>query len=232
MANTLLLALQGPLQAWGERGRWAVRDSAPFPTKSGIVGLLGCALGWADDERLVGLSSAIAVGVRADRQGVPLTDYHTVVTGVLSASGKLKRDAKGRLETVVSWRDYVCDAAFLVAICGPEATIARCAAAVRQPVWPPYLGRKSCPPTRPLYEGEGDYPSVKAALERWPRLIPTANADDNGVIAEVPVPYGRGLRRMDELLSRERCAYRVRSVQRVRLSPPDREEEGECTSPS
>ena len=77
-----------------------------------------------------------------------------------------------------------------------------------------------------------DEGSLVAALERWPRLIPTANADDNGVIAEVPVPYGRGLRRMDELLSRERRAYRVRSVQRVLLSPPDREEEGECTSPS
>lgn len=232
MANTLFLALQGPLQAWGERGRWAVRDSAPFPTKSGVVGLLGCALGWADDERLVELSNAIEVGVRADRQGVPLTDYHTVVTGVLSASGKIKRDAKGRPETVVSWRDYVCDAAFLVAIRGPEATIARCAAAVREPVWPPYLGRKSCPPTRPLYEGEGDYPSVQEALERWWRLAPATSVGDGWVIAEVPVPYGQGLRRTDELLSRQRRTYRVRSVQRVLVNPPEHKEGDACTSPS
>jgi CRISPR system Cascade subunit CasD len=44
MANTLFLRLEGPLQAWGERGRWSIRDSAAEPTKSGVIGLLvhGC----------------------------------------------------------------------------------------------------------------------------------------------------------------------------------------------
>ncbi|MGC8879968.1 MAG: CRISPR-associated protein Cas5, partial [Anaerolineae bacterium] len=32
MANTLFLRLEGPLQAWGERARWRVRDTAPEPT--------------------------------------------------------------------------------------------------------------------------------------------------------------------------------------------------------
>lgn len=231
MANTLFLALQGPLQSWGERGRWAVRDSAPFPTKSGIVGLLGCALGWADDAQLVDLSASIEVGVRADLPGVLLTDYHTVVSGVLSASGKVKRSASTKEpETVVSWRDYLCDAAFLVAVRGTDELIARCADAVRQPVWPPYLGRKSCPPARPLYEGQGHFPSVEAALEAWPRLVPSSDGSGSLVIAEVPVPYGQGLRRSDELLSRARRVFGVRSVRRVQVRPPERKED-ECTSP-
>ncbi|NLD74790.1 MAG: type I-E CRISPR-associated protein Cas5/CasD [Chloroflexi bacterium] len=232
MANTLFLALQGPLQAWGERGRWAVRDSALLPTKSGIVGLLGCALGWADDARLLALSQAIEIGVRADGPGVLLTDYHTVVGGVLSASGKVKRNATTKeLETVVSWRDYIADAAFLAAIRGPEEIISRCAAAVCRPVWPPYLGRKSCPPARPLYEGVGRYDSVEEALSQWPRLAEAGPALEGGVTVEVPVEYGRGLRRSDELLSRARRMYGVRSVQRLLVRPPEPPEEDPCTSP-
>jgi CRISPR system Cascade subunit CasD len=50
MANTLFLRLEGPLQSWGERARWDVRDTAPEPTKSGVIGLLACALGLSADE--------------------------------------------------------------------------------------------------------------------------------------------------------------------------------------
>jgi len=41
----LLLWLEGPLQAWGADSRFGRRDSLDFPTKSGILGLLCCALG-------------------------------------------------------------------------------------------------------------------------------------------------------------------------------------------
>ncbi len=229
MPNTLFLALQGPLQAWGERGRWVVRDSADLPTKSGIVGLLGCALGWADDERLVGLSHDIEIGVRADRFGVPLTDYHTIVTGVLSASGGQKGGSETP-GTVVSSRDYLCDAAFLVAIRADPDVISRCAAALREPVWPPYLGRKSCPPARPLLDGVGDYVSLQTALEAWPRLVPARKESDT-LTAELPAPYGQGMRRKDELSSRQRRTWGVRSVRRVLVNPPDPQEDTPCTSP-
>ena len=41
----LVLRLEGPLQSWGENAKWDFRDSSTMPTKSGIVGLLGCAMG-------------------------------------------------------------------------------------------------------------------------------------------------------------------------------------------
>ncbi|MDW8358926.1 CRISPR-associated protein Cas5, partial [Thermus sp.] len=37
---TLLLRLQGPMQAWGTRSRFDQRDTWPYPTKSGVLGLL------------------------------------------------------------------------------------------------------------------------------------------------------------------------------------------------
>ncbi|HHX43051.1 MAG TPA: type I-E CRISPR-associated protein Cas5/CasD [Chloroflexi bacterium] len=232
MSNTLLLALQGPLQAWGERARWDVRDTALTPTKSGIVGLLGCALGISDDDALRDLSAQITVGVRCDRPGTRLTDLHTVTGGVLAASGKIKINANTREpEGVRSWRDYLADAAFVVAVRGPEALIARCAEALRAPVWPPYLGRKSCPPSRPLLEGTGDYPSVLDALQAWPRLDDAAGAPDAGLRAIVPTAPGTGLRRNDELVSRRRRTFLPRYVRETIVYPPPREC-NPCTSPN
>ena len=61
--NTLFLRLEGPLQAWGLRARWGERDTADAPTKSGVLGLLGCAMGLRrDDSELCSLSNALRTG--------------------------------------------------------------------------------------------------------------------------------------------------------------------------
>jgi len=165
MANTLFIRLEGPMQSWGERARWSVRDSATEPTKSGLVGLLACALGWSEDADLQNLSRSIRMGVRCDKQGVLLTDYHTIVGGVLSAEGKIKLNPNThKPESVVSLRTYLHDASFLVVIQAETTLIEKLTKALQNPVWPVYLGRKSCPPTTPVYAGEGDYESIEAAL--------------------------------------------------------------------
>lgn len=157
------------MQSWGERARWDMRDSLPEPTKSGVVGLLGCALGIARSEggRLRDLDRALRMGVRVEREGTPLDDYHTVTGPLPTAEGK-RRDT-----TVVSRRRYLEDAAFLVLLShrgDPEApSLARLADALRAPKWPLFLGRRSCIPTRPvLVELCDRYASLEAALEQYP----------------------------------------------------------------
>ena len=49
-------------------------------------------------------------------------------------------------------REYLCDASFLVALQGEPDLIAELEAAVQAPKWTLYLGRKCCPPSRPLLE--------------------------------------------------------------------------------
>lgn len=174
MANTLFLRLEAPLQSWGERGRWSVRDTAPEPTKSGVVGLLACALGWADDARIRNLARLIRVGVRCDRagSGAPLVDYHTVGGGyrspmLLTAEGKPKWTPRKQPHTEQTWRSYLCDASFLVAIQTiptDSSLIAQLAEAVQSPVWPIFLGRKSCVPALPVFAGVGNHESLAAAL--------------------------------------------------------------------
>lgn len=228
MPNTLFLRLEGPLQSWGERGRWSVRDSAPEPTKSGVVGLLACALGLGEDDDVRALSQQLRVGVRCDRPGTPLVDYHTVVGGVMSAEGKIKRTAStGEPETVVSWRQYLCDASFLVAVHANETLIGRLSAAVQSPKWPVFLGRKSCLPSCPVYEGVGDYPSLAAALADPPLAERAASKTVRTVVESSPA---QGIRRRDEVLSRRYRTFGPRHVQESHVTIGEKEVQP-CTSP-
>ncbi|MEU8540485.1 type I-E CRISPR-associated protein Cas5/CasD [Streptomyces sp. NPDC048717] len=78
--HVLLVRLAGPLQSWGVAGRFARRDTHTRPTKSGVIGLCAAALGLDRDEPLGELAD-VRFGVRADRPGTPLRDYHTVGGG-------------------------------------------------------------------------------------------------------------------------------------------------------
>jgi CRISPR system Cascade subunit CasD len=227
-ANTLFLRLEGPLQSWGERARWSVRDTAPEPTKSGVVGLLGCALGVNDDAGLRELSERLCMGVRCDSPGTPLVDYHTVGGGydepaLLTAEGKLKYSSGGP-HTEQTWRRYLCDAAFLVALQGPPDLIARLAQAVQSPHWPIYLGRKACVPTRPPFDGTGEFADLESALEKWQPITGTVRA----VLECAPTADG-ATRRRDELISRALRTFAPRYTRDVLLTFT--QEVSPCTSP-
>lgn len=180
MASSHVLALrfEGPLQSWGDSARWSIRDTRPEPTMSGVLGLLAAAAGWRlDDEgdRRVGeLAGRVRLGVRADREGAPLRDYHTIGgtrsgnetpwTGLLTAEGKAKRNpSNAALHTEVSERNYLCDACFLVMLEADEATLDGIESTLRSPVWPPFLGRKACVPAAPVCPARPDDSSRVAA---------------------------------------------------------------------
>ena len=162
-ANTLFLRLEGPLQSWGDQeSKFVIRRTAEAPTKSGVIGMLCAALGVsrpkAPEEWLPKLS-ALRMGVRIDAPGVRWWDYHTVGAGmqmrIAKAEGKTKPGA------MLTRREYLCDASFLVALQGEPALIAQLEAAVKAPKWTLYLGRKCCPPSRPLLEcGTGFQPVI------------------------------------------------------------------------
>lgn len=177
--NTLFLRLEGPLQAWGDHhSRFVLRRTAQAPTKSGVTGLLCAALGASrqNARNELPMLNGLMLGVRIDRPGVLWCDYHTAGanTGNLTAEGKLKRTATtGQIETLVTRREYLCDASFLVALQGDPPLIQRLYEAVRHPVWPIFLGRKCCPPALPLLGAHGipdceTFPDLMSALAAAP----------------------------------------------------------------
>lgn len=166
----LLLRLEGPLQSWGSRARWDVRDSDDEPTKSGIVGLLGCAMGIpTGDHRLQDqLDANLRLAVRIEWPGRPMIDYQTI-TGMLPTAGGGFKGRPGDPATIISPRTYLQDAAFLAILQGPDDLLRQSADALQKPRWPIYLGRKCCIPARPVFETITDqYRNIEHALEAHP----------------------------------------------------------------
>lgn len=181
---TLLLRVQAPMQSWGSRSRFDDRDTELEPTKSGVLGLIAAALGvprdnWTDLAPL----TRLRFGVRVDREGIPRTDYHTAQEG---------------RNTAVTRRHYLADAAFLVGLEGEAPLLTRIENAVRNPVWPLFLGRKSFPPARPLFFEEGGLreADLEAALKSEPLLTSESGERVRYVVEALPgaaAPTGRAL---------------------------------------
>ena len=152
--NTVFLRLEGPLQAWGDNSKFVIRRTMDAPTKSGVLGLICCAMGLSRQDARAELTrlNELAMAVRIDRPGRLWQDFHTVGagTGLRTAKGRLKTGTQG---TLVTRRYYLCDASFLVALQGAPAAIADVHRALKSPQRPIFLGRKSCPPCVPVVAG-------------------------------------------------------------------------------
>ncbi|MEW1872600.1 type I-E CRISPR-associated protein Cas5/CasD [Streptomyces caelestis] len=137
--SVLVLRLAGPLQSWGASSRFIRRTTESAPTKSGVVGLLAAAVGIerGDDSRLAPLA-ALRFAVRIDQPGTRIRDFHTAHHAVTGASMPL------------SERFYLADAVFVAAVEGDHTLLTGLRDALRTPAYPPYLGRRSCPPAEPV----------------------------------------------------------------------------------
>ena len=191
--TTLLMRLQGPLQSWGTTSRFDERDTQLEPSKSGVLGLVCAALGRDRSEAVTDLA-ALRMGVRVDREGVPMRDYQTA-TGVLIATGKadLRR-------TVVSPRFYLADAAFLVGLEGEDQRLLiRIHDALRKPFWPLALGRKSFVPGMPVWLSDGlSHLSLEQALAGYPRLVSAQRADHGQPLRCLLEDHQDGAIRLDQ----------------------------------
>jgi CRISPR system Cascade subunit CasD len=177
MREFLILKLHGPMQAWGEHTFEGLRPSANFPTRSGMLGLLGACFGIRRNDRvkLQTLADSVGMAVRLDKRIVTrkdgtkrplrvmkITDYHTVKDA--------REDYRGLKshETIQTWREYLYDAEFTVAIWTyPNAAISLddLENAVKQPFFTPYLGRRSCPIARPLFQARREASDVLEAFK-------------------------------------------------------------------
>jgi CRISPR system Cascade subunit CasD len=169
MAPIIILRLEGSLQSWGERSRFDFRDTNAMPTKSGMIGLIACAMGLKrKDKRIQTLFHELEMGVRADRNGLLLEDFHTV-TG--ERDFLYRPDGKKRVgsPTLLTPRQYLQDACFTVALSGSSKRSEEIKEALQNPVWQTFLGRKGCVPSRPVFETiTSDYTSIVDAIKNYP----------------------------------------------------------------
>jgi len=163
--NLLVLRLEGVLQSWGENAKWDFRDSSTMPTKSGIVGLLGCAMGLErGSDMLIDLARSITVAVRTDRPGVKFVDFQTVQGNPLKTADGGKRSNN----TILSPHAYLQDACFTVFIDTTPEWQERITTALQDPRWTLYLGRKNCVPSRPVLADMAEYADLIEAVKEYP----------------------------------------------------------------
>lgn len=167
--NTLLLRLAGPMQSWGTGSRFQLRRTDLIPSKSGVLGLILCTQGVsrADSPDALAALNGLRMGVRVDRPGHTAWDYHTVgaKVGIRKAEGGIKITGSTKeVETLLSRRQYLWDASFLVALHGDPSLIKEAALALEAPAWPIFLGRKCCIPGEPVLVGTCTSDSLDEAL--------------------------------------------------------------------
>lgn len=132
MAHSLILLLKGPMQSWGDSSRYKQRTTGQVPTKSGIVGLLAAAEGRRRTDSLEDLAQ-LTLAVRVDQPGSLLRDYQTAL-------------AEGAKHAILVTRYYLADAVFVAAVESEHREIIDgLARSLRNPRFPLYLGRRSCP---------------------------------------------------------------------------------------
>lgn len=201
---TLLLRLVGPMQSWGTTSRFDQRDTGKEPSKSGVIGLLAAAMGidrenWTDLKPLTLLS----MGVRHDRTGIPKRDYQTA--GCASGDTIKRADGTQSNDGVVSQRFYLADAAFLVGLeSSKRSLLERIHSALRDPVWPLALGRKSYVPSEPIWieHGVQDVP-LREAMSRWQWISTRRRWEEfpEKLLASFESEDGSGVLKMDQPLS-------------------------------
>ena len=154
--STLLLRLAAPLQAWGIASKFDRRDTQKEPTKSAVIGLVAAALGLhRDHPRVQVLGQSLRFGLRVDREGSLLRDYHT---------------AKSSKSSYVTHRYYLCDAVFLVGLEGEDGLLTEIEQALHCPWFPLFLGRRACPPEGRVCLGIRHGMSLMDALKAEPPL--------------------------------------------------------------
>lgn len=159
--SSLLLRLSAPLQSWGSSSKFNRRMTNREPTKSGVIGLVAAALGRRRSEAIDDLQS-LKYGVRIDQTGILIKDFHT-------AKYWFDKNSFDNKKTFISDRYYLADALFIVGLEGEDILLQEIEAAVKNPAFPLYLGRRSCPPVGQVSLGIREGKSLLEALrdESW-----------------------------------------------------------------
>jgi CRISPR system Cascade subunit CasD len=163
MSDTLAFLIDAPLQSWGAASKFQRRETESWPTKSSLVGVLAAALGIdkhaPDESEKITPLAGLCFSVFRWHKPAPvtrLTDFHTIGGGYdkTNPAERLHIPRKAGdgspFGTVITRRTYLTDARFIALFQGDRATLEHAAAALLDPVWGVWFGRKTCIPAEPL----------------------------------------------------------------------------------
>jgi len=147
--KTLKFDLRGLMSGWGQPNHWVVRKSYSFPTKSGIIGMLCCAMGIDREnatKEVLKPFQDLKMGVSLEKNGNKSIDFMICGFDVRRpmANGKSKDS------TVVSRVEYTFDPEYKIFIHGEENFLESIKKYLENPRWNIYMGRKNCSISVPI----------------------------------------------------------------------------------
>lgn len=183
----LALKLSGPFQSWGTSLKLRDHETDTMPSKSGVLGIVAAAFGRRRDADISDLC-ALRFGVRSDDPGSLLRDFQTSHIWSLDKDGKVYSK---NADSYTGSRFYLQDACFTVGLEGNREELEKCAEALKHPIFPPYLGRRSCVPDPGLVIGIFD-----ESLEKVLSTLPDQSNRCNGGFMRICVETESGGDRM------------------------------------
>ena len=156
--KTLVIRLTAPLQSYGNEATFNRRTSNYYPSKSAVIGIIAAALGYRRDDSRINNLNNLKLAIRIDQPGKFMTDFQ-VVEYQKNSSSKTKK---------VTYRSYLQDAVFTVAIGSDDEKIACIKNALEHPKFQLFLGRRSNPPAGPLIMEEYAVDDPMTVLRQLP----------------------------------------------------------------
>jgi CRISPR system Cascade subunit CasD len=216
----VLLWFEAPLQSWGADSKFGRRDTLKFSSKSGVLGLVCSALGAGGEQidllarfapldmQVISYRKTNSKGEKRNKEPL-LRDFQMVGSGYDDSNPwqtlLVPKTAEGKKAvgggSKMTYRYYLQDAVFAVALQVPTEQSDDIALALQSPHWDVYLGRKTCIPSEPIYQGifesveevfkqAGKIAETKKLLVDFKVVQGAEDGDENYTLNDVPIQFG------------------------------------------
>ena len=136
-SKKLKLVCSAMLQSWRIRSLGpSQRYTELAPTKSGIIGMIACALGYERNDKRIDV----------------LANSTELYLDVKNSGSMLESATINSIDTLID-KEYLVGRRFVLYLISDEETLNKIQAALKAPVWQYYLGSKCCIPAEPVSQG-------------------------------------------------------------------------------
>lgn len=155
--KTITIKLAAPLQSYGDEANFDRRTTGRYPSKSAVIGMIASSLGYQRNDSRINNLNKLSFAVRVDQPGSILRDFQVVEWNPSKEERKL------------TYRDYLQDAVFVVAIGSDDANlIAEIKWSLLHPKYQLFLGRRANVPAGRLQIQESDEnPVIALENQEW-----------------------------------------------------------------
>jgi CRISPR system Cascade subunit CasD len=175
----LILRLEGPLMSFGDTAIDEIRPTRLLPGRSLLTGLIGNALGYEhrNVDALQRLQERLRFAARLDQPGQALVDYQTAelkqndpLWTTRGVPAERAGGAGSYSGPALRYRHYRANSKVTVALTldplEETPDLDALERALVRPERPLFIGRKGCPPSRPLFDSVVEAESLVGALDR------------------------------------------------------------------